>query len=77
MQRAQNRRRKLKTPIPFQVIEDKLLMLELGLPCHAALHENATELHGGVTALESVYDGQRVFPLVEVFAEAFCFGVLR
>ena len=52
-------------------------MLEFGFPCYAALHENATELHGGVTALESVYNWQRVFPFVEVFAEAFCFCVLR
>ena len=52
-------------------------MLEFGFPCYTALHENAAELHGGGTALECVYDGERVFPFVEVFAEAFCFCVLR
>lgn len=52
-------------------------MLEAGFPGYAALQENAAELHGGGTALERVYDRQRVFAFVEVFAEAFCFCVLR
>ncbi len=52
-------------------------MLEFGFARNAAVHEDAAELHGGGTALESVDDGQRVFAFVEVFAEAFCLCVLR
>ena len=77
VQRAQHQRRKLETLVSFQVVEDKLLMLQFGFPCYATLHKNAAELHGGGTALQSVYEGQRVFSFVEVFAEAFCFCVLR
>ena len=52
-------------------------MLELGLARDAALHEDAFELHVVGAGLERVDDGEGVFALVEVFAEAFCFCVLR
>ncbi len=77
MQRTQYLGRKLETLVPFQVVEDKLLVLEFGFARNAALHEDAAELHGGGTALESVDDGQGVFAFVEIFAEAFCLCVLR
>lgn len=75
MQRAQHRRRELDALVPLQVIEDNLLILELGFTCHPPLYEDAAELHGMGSVPQSVIDGQRVFAFVEVLAEAFCLFV--
>lgn len=60
----------------FKNLENAFLLLPGECPCFLPSREQADELYVVRLRLQSVYQRDRVFSLVKVFAKAFLLGVL-